>query len=143
MRGFVVAMGVVLLGVVGASVLVHRSPPAAELQGAAADTSSVFEVDAFMHRTEAPPGQVRVRGVVSSVQADTGLMTLIDRSEWDACGVVTCAPLSLPVRWTGAMPKVKDGVEVLGHVETQQGKLVLVAEDLEPVSLISTQAAGR
>jgi len=143
MKAVVITAGMVLLGLLAAEVISHRSPPAPEPQVAVADTSAVFDVDAFMRRAEAPPGRIRVRGVVSSVQARAGLITLIDRSEWDACGVVTCATLSLPVRWAGAMPEVKDGVEVLGHVETQGGKLILVAETLKPRSRAVTLETDR
>jgi len=94
----------------------------------------VLEIDEFMRQPEAHPGRVRVQGIVSAVQSEAQLVTLIDRSEFDECGVATCAPLSLPVRWTGAMPQVKEGVEVTGRVQEETGKLIFVADAMEPVS---------
>jgi len=71
---------------------------------------------------------------VSAVQAEAQLVTLIDRSEFDECAVVTCASLSLPVRWAGAMPQVEEGVEVTGRVREEAGKLIFVAEEMRQVS---------
>ena len=97
-------------------------------------------VDEFMRSPDSHQGRVRVEGVVSTVEAKSRLVTLIDRSEWDKCGEVNCAPLSLPVHWTGAMPRIEDGVAVTGHVEEQAGKLVFIAETVELVPL--TQAVA-
>ncbi len=87
-----------------------------------------------MQKPEDHPGRVRVQGVVSDVQPDNHLVVLIDRKEWEECGEVGCASLSLPVRWAGTMPRVEEGVAVSGRVEEQAGKLVFVAEALEQVS---------
>jgi hypothetical protein len=92
-------------------------------------------IEEFMRHPENHPGKVRVEGVVSTVAADAHLLTLIDRKEWEQCGEVNCAPLSLPVRWNGAMPEIEDGVEVGGRVSQEAGKLVFVAETLTPVPL--------
>jgi hypothetical protein len=78
---------------------------------------------------------VRVEGVVSAVAATEQSLTLIDVAELKRCGVVTCAPLSLPVRWNGPMPAVPDVVRLTGEVQDHQGKLVFLASALEKVEL--------
>lgn len=127
-----VILGVILIAAVGVGfALDERStsvpPVVAEVPLAAVG------VDEYMRHPEAHPGRVRVQGVVSTVQADGKLVTLIDRHEFDKCGVVSCAALSLPVRWAGAMPQIKAVVEVTGQTQEEAGKFLFVADAMTPV----------
>jgi len=93
-------------------------------------TDGAIGVEQFMRGVDKYPGVVQVEGVVSNVASEDQLFTLIDVREFKACGVTDCAPLSLPVRWNGALPAVKDLVRVRGQVEEIQGKLVFAAASL-------------
>ncbi len=132
-RIIVVACALLVLGLgVGFAVREGRKTPARN--AALAAPAGLLGVEELMQKPEDHPGRVRVQGVVSDVQPDNHLVVLIDRKEWEECGEVGCASLSLPVRWAGTMPHVEEGVSVSGQVEEQAGKLVFVAEALERVS---------
>lgn len=117
-----------------------ESPPGAGAQSATEETGEVLGIETFMRNVDDHRGTVRVEGVVSAVVAADQALTLIDVAELERCGVVTCAPLSLPVRWNGPMPSVPDIVRLTGEVQDQHGKLVFMASTLEKVDL-STEAS--
>ena len=104
-------------------------------KGVAQHTSSkaVLGVEEFMREVDNHPGQVRLEGVVSAVAAEERALTLIDVAELERCGVVTCAPLSLPVQWNGEMPAVRDFVVLKGEVAESGGKLFFLAHSLERI----------
>ena len=88
------------------------------------------EVQAILSAKSLPPG-IDVVGVVSRRDAAKGTFSLIDRAEYTKCRSVSCAPASLPVRWTGALPGVTESVRVKGAVrDTKEGKF-LFAESIE------------
>lgn len=77
------------------------------------------------------PARIDVVGVVSRRDAAKRTFSLIDRAEFSRCRSVNCAPASLPVRWTGALPGVSESVRVSGAVrDTGEGKF-LFAESVE------------
>lgn len=78
-------------------------------------------------------GAVLVEGVVSAVSPDNHLLALIDTGEFQKCGGITCAQLTLPVRWSGPMPLEREIVRVQGAVQETDGKLIFVAQGLEKV----------
>lgn len=90
-------------------------------------------VDQFMTQVSLYPGPVLIEGVVSGVFPKHCMVALIDANEFKACGVTTCAKLTLPVQWTGRMPKIKDTVRVTGQVMRVQQKMVFVAKRLTAV----------
>lgn len=112
---------------------------ASEEQGMREPTKSALEsskavgVDEFMINLDRYPGRVLVKGVVSAVSLERKLVGLIDAGEYESCGVVTCAQLTLPVLWKGQMPKVKEAVLVEGQVQKQNGKLLFMARALERI----------
>jgi len=75
-------------------------------------------------------GPVRVEGVVSLASSSERTMTLIDNREYKKCGL-GCAELMLPIRWSGAMPAVKEAVCVDGEIQEDGGKLIFVARSVE------------
>jgi hypothetical protein len=113
-----------------------NSAPPAKLSPAAesSKTNGALGVEQFMKNVERYPGNVRVEGVVVAVSATNQMLGLIDTREFQTCGLEGCA-LSLPVRWTGAMPAPGETVRVGGCVQTKLGKLSFVAQTLEKVSL--------
>jgi hypothetical protein len=94
-------------------------------------------VEHFMRNVDDYPDVVQVEGVVSDVRGNDRLFTLIDIREFEECGVTDCAPLSLPVRWGGTQPDVKDLVKVRGRVEKMDGKLVFAAAMLTKTQIPS------
>ena len=95
---------------------------------------AVLGVDEFMKNVDRYRGKVSLEGVVSAVAPEQQALSLIDCGEFQACGVTTCAQLTLPVQWPGPLPKVGDRVRIDGKVQEVQGKLMFVAEKLEKVS---------
>ncbi len=91
---------------------------------------SVLGVDQFMTNVSQYRGPVLIEGVVSGVFPENRMVALIDTNEFKACGVTTCAKLTLPIQWTGQMPRIQDTVRVAGHVQQLQGKLVFVGQRL-------------
>ena len=128
--------GVVL--VLSFALLTWRLRPQAKQPGdgavVTADTAMpVIGVEALMHDVDRYRGTLQVEGAVSAASAETQTLALIDTKELERCGVTTCAPLSLPVRWTGTLPAVGQLVRIEGSVSESDGKLVFIAQTLDPV----------
>jgi hypothetical protein len=87
----------------------------------------------LMQHANRYPGPVLVDGVVSDVFPDRKMLALIDVKEFKDCKVVTCAQLTLPVRWGGPMPVVASTVRVNGAVKKQGVRRVFVADAMETV----------
>lgn len=102
------------------------SPPAASPVAAAA----VLGVDELMTRDPMPRARIAVEGIVSATDAKQKTVALIDRTEFQRCRVTTCASLTLPVSWSGAMPTVGQLVRLEGNVEDAGGKLIFAARQL-------------
>lgn len=95
------------------------------------ETGRIVGVDQLMKNVDEFRGSIRVEGVVSAVSRTDHTLSLIDKQEFKKCGIVTCASLTLPVRWAGSMPSVKDEVLVQGEVKQNRGKLIFEARELE------------
>jgi len=93
----------------------------------------VVGVEQLMRDVDQYRGTLQVQGAVSAASAETQTLALIDTKELEQCGVTTCAPLSLPVRWTGTLPAVGQLVCIQGAVSESGGKLVFIAQTLKPV----------
>jgi hypothetical protein len=100
----------------------------------AASPPKVLGVDDFMKNVDRYRGKVSLEGVVSTVAPEQKAISLIDAKEFQACGVTTCAQLTLPVQWRGPVPSVGDLVRVEGQTQEVKGKLMFVADKLEKVT---------
>jgi hypothetical protein len=127
------------LGLFLAVTALVTSDAVSEEQGMPPQTNSTLEsnkavsIDEFMVNLDRYPGRVLVKGVVSAVSLEQKLVGLIDAGEYESCGVVTCAKLTLPVRWNGQMPPVEEVVLVEGQVQRRNGKLFFMAQALERI----------
>lgn len=101
---------------------------------AAVSPPKVLGVDDFMKNVDRYRGKVSLEGVVSTVAPEQKTVSLIDAKEFQACGVTTCAQLTLPVLWRGPVPSVGDLVRVEGQAREIKGKLMFVADRLEKVT---------
>jgi hypothetical protein len=101
---------------------------------AASSSQAVSGVDDFMKNVDRYRGKVSLEGVVSAVAPEQQAVSLIDAKEFQACGVTTCAPLTLPVQWRGPMPAVGALVRVEGQARQIKGKLRFVADKVEKVT---------
>lgn len=124
--------------VIGAALVWQRFAPASAPSAASVRAprisahAEVLGVDRFMRNVNPHSKEtVIVEGVVSAVVPEEHALTLIDVAERERCGVVTCAALSLPVRWDGSMPAVVDQVRIRGKLKSVGEKLVVVASELE------------
>jgi hypothetical protein len=128
-----------ILGALFASTALALSEAACEGEGTPSPTKLTREsvkavgIDEFMINLDRYPGLVLVKGVVSAVSLEHKLVGLIDAGEYESCGVVTCAQLTLPVLWNGQMPTVEEVVLVEGQVQKQDGKLFFMAQALERI----------
>jgi hypothetical protein len=104
------------------------------LKAGDASPPKVLGVDDFMKNVDRYPGKVSLEGVVSTVAPEQRVVSLIDAKEFRACGVTTCAPLTLPVQWRGPTPSVGDLVRIEGQTRKIKGKLMFVADKSEKVS---------
>jgi hypothetical protein len=137
---------VLFIAVVGGAFFLWRGktsgnePLAAE--GVVQDTESeeVLGVEPFMRAVDNYRGPVRLEGAVSAVVPEDQALTIIDVGELERCGVVTCAPLYLPVRWDGDMPAVGDIVRLRGEIGESENKLIFIAGALERVEQSQTEA---
>jgi hypothetical protein len=101
---------------------------------ATSSPQAVSGVDDFMKNVDRYRGKVSLEGVVSAVSPEQQAVSLIDAKEFQACGVTTCAQLTLPVQWRGPMPAVGALVRVEGQARKIKGKLMFVADKLEKVT---------
>lgn len=100
-------------------------------EGAAVSPKAVSGVDDFMKNVDRYRGKVILEGVVSAVAPEQQAISLIDAKEFQACGVTTCAQLTLPVQWRGPAPSLGDLVRIEGQAQEVKGKLMFVADKLE------------
>jgi hypothetical protein len=121
----------VLLGIATLVLLTASAPVFGAGTGSGAQTVGVRQL---MKQADAYPGEIRVQGVVSRVFPEQHMLALIDAEEFKECKVVTCAQLTLPVQWKGAMPKVTDTVLAEGEVRKKGMRKLFVAESLEKVN---------
>jgi hypothetical protein len=98
-----------------------------------ASNQAILGIDDLMKNVDRYRGKVSLQGVVSAVTPGQQAIYLIDAKEFQACGVTTCAQLTLPVQWRGPMPAVGDLVRVDGQAQEVKGKLIFVADKLEQV----------
>ena len=139
MRASMLAGGAVLL-LLGAGAAFrasrHDARPPAPPPGspAPAADSRVLGVDEFMEGVDRFRGPVSLEGVVRTVAQDRGLLSLVDAAEFEECGSTACARWTLPVRWSGPMPKEEETVRVEGQVAEAGGRMVFVARKLEPAA---------
>lgn len=128
----VVAAGVAVLGIRARWIDSSATPTGDESRDPRGEEASVG-VDSFMRNVDRYRRQpLRVEGVVSAASQEEGSLALIDRAEFERCGL-GCAELTLPIRWSGPMPAIQDTVRVQGEVQKDGGKLVFVAGSVEVV----------
>jgi len=101
---------------------------------AASSPQAVSGVDDFMKNVDRYRGKVSLEGVVSAVAPEQQAFSLIDTKEFQACGVTTCAQLTLPVQWRGPVPSMGDLIRIEGQAQKVKGKLMFVADKLEKVT---------
>jgi hypothetical protein len=101
------------------------------LAGQTETSEIVVGVRQFMKNPDKYSGKISVQGVVSRVFHQEKLVVLIDIEELRECKVVTCARLTLPVRWAGPMPEVKSIIKVNGILGKEGNRLVLLAKSIE------------
>ena len=95
------------------------------------NSGEFINVDDLMNNPEVYTGLVQVEGIVSIVNPEKQMFGLIDLREFIECGVTTCASLTLPVQWSGAMPTSGETVHVSGEVKNSNGQFVFHAQDLK------------
>ena len=123
-----------ITGLAVALLLVFSIDQGLPAEGAAVSPQAVSGVDDFMKNVDRHRGKVSLEGVVSAVAPEQQTISLIDAKEFQACGVTTCAQLTLPVQWRGPVPAVGDLVRVEGQAQEVKGKLMFVADKLEKVT---------
>ncbi len=122
------------IAVITAILLVFSIGQGLQAGEVAASLPKVLGVDDFMKNVDRYRGKVSLEGVVSTVAPEQKAVSLVDAKEFQACGVTTCAQLTLPVQWRGPMPAVRDLVRIEGQAQEINGKLIFVADKLEKVT---------
>lgn len=128
-----VMLSVLLVAIAGIALWMAWGQPtlSSVASPATAPAASVLGVNEMMKNVDRHRGHVRLQGVVSAVAPQNQSLALIDTSEAKACGAAGgCAELTLPVRWTGAMPTVGQSILLSGSVEESNGKLLFAAQTL-------------
>jgi hypothetical protein len=77
-------------------------------------------------------GEIRLVGVVAAVSQGSGFV-LVDRREYADCGISCISEpgtKKIPVRWSGAAPKLEQTVRVDGRLQQTDKGLSLVAKDI-------------
>ena len=100
--------------------------------GEAKKEQTVFSVKQYM--TTSPSGTATVQGVVSQVYSDEHFIALVDSSNCKTNCKTSCKKPTLPIRWTGAFPKVKDVVRFTGATQEKKGERFFVATSMTTVN---------
>jgi hypothetical protein len=108
--------------------------PGLQAGEAATSRQALLGVDEFMKNVDRYRDKVSLEGIVSAIVPEQQADSLIDAKEFQACGVTTCAQLTLPVQWRGPMPIIGDLVRVEGQAQEVKGKLMFVADKLDKVT---------
>jgi hypothetical protein len=95
--------------------------------------SNVLGVRQLMTNPDQYAAKIQVEGIATQIYPDRHLVTLIDLQEFKDCNSVTCAKLTLPVRWEGEMPNSKDYLRIDGSIQKEDGKMIFIAESLMKV----------
>ena len=122
------------IAVITAILIVFSIGQCLQASEVAASSKKVLGVDDFMKNVDRYRGKVSLEGVVSVVAPEQQAISLIDSGELQACGVTTCAQLTLPVQWRGPMPAVRDLVRIEGQTQEVKGKLMFEADKLGKVT---------
>ena len=122
---FITAVVVAFLLVLSPSLRAGESAPS---------RPALLGVDEFMKYVDRYRDKVSLEGVVSAIVPEQQAVSLIDSKEFQACGVTTCAQLTLPVQWRGPLPAIGDLVKIEGQAQEVNGKLMFVADKLEKVT---------
>lgn len=100
---------------------------------AVADTAAApIGISAFMQAEHPPQGTVVVQGIVNGNVPDQHLLLLVDDADEACAGQSCCAPLTLPVRWSGAAQANGTAVIATGQIGTEGGKQVFMATGVTP-----------
>lgn len=104
------------------------TPRASSAELASDDIPGVDDVAATPEKFK---GEILLRGVVAGVNQAEGVFGVIDVREYEACGVVTCAANTLPVRSAGKLPAVKTVVQITGRIVRAEKGLLIEATRVE------------
>ena len=105
-----------------------KSSPAIVTSEAAAAPLAVNDI---ADNPKAHLGHLVLAGVVGTVESKKGFV-VVDKREYDKCGL-SClneGAAKVPVRWTGAAPKVTDTVRVEGTLAKSEKGLIFTAEKI-------------
>jgi hypothetical protein len=107
-------------------------PSSSSTSPGTAKAERVLGVEELMKDVDEFRGTVNIEGVVSQASDDDDTISLIDLRELAQCGVTTCAEYTLPVKWNGRMPAIKDVVKMKGEIKEKDGKLLFFATSISP-----------
>jgi len=93
--------------------------------------AGALDVNSVASDPSAYKGTIQVRGVVANVNTSDSVFFLIDIREYKACGVVTCASKFVPVRYAGALPKVREELVVTGEMVSSPKGYLLEGKELQ------------
>jgi hypothetical protein len=75
--------------------------------------------------------EIVVTGVVAVIAPKQKMFTIIDRSEYAECNVVTCARYEIPIGYSGELPKSEQIVAVSGKLaQVKPGRFLFEAKHL-------------
>lgn len=97
-------------------------------------SEKAIDVRTFMKNPEQYAGSVTIQGVVSRIFPKDKMIALIDIQEVKECRVITCANLTLPVKWSGDMPEPAETVQISGRIEKEDNKMIFIALTLVNIS---------
>lgn len=100
-----------------------------------AGEAKIIGVDAVAKSPKAHAGRVAIEGVVAQVMAAQGAFTIIDTTEFAACGRTDCAEYSVPVlvpksEFKGDLPKHKETVVAIGEVQPLEKGFRFVVQEV-------------
>lgn len=128
-----IAAVIVVVGLVYA--FIHQQHPAlAESESASRneDSSQTFiHVDDLAANPESHDGEFVLKAVVAKVNAEAGVISVIDAREFEHCGELTCAKNYLPVKVTGDLPKPTAKLLITGQLVRDENGLTIHANEVK------------
>ncbi len=107
------------------------------LAGCSSTAVDPVGVNAVMTDPGAYTGQIAITGVVQQVDKPSATITMIDKTEYETCGLTPCGsagllPIYLPAaQYDGSLPALKDQVVVIGEIKTTPQGAYFDVERLE------------
>lgn len=92
---------------------------------------TLVHVDDLAAKPESQTGEFVLKAVVAKVNAEAGVISVIDSREFEHCGELTCAKNYLPVKVAGELPEPATKLLITGQLVRDKNGLAIHAKEIK------------